>query len=309
MIILIAVIVATLAFIGYTITQQDSNQVKLSSLSSFGLKQLITKSNDLYYYNGSQIVRTTINDTSSAQIIDNNVVFVNASTNGKRIYYVKGIGINAKSYIFDLDQNTKKEYKQYNAFLWVNNQGKFVEFTKTTSNLLNESLIVEYRNLPYPTFESFSGIILGSTIKTNPELEGYKWDVVNSNSTPLKNIDILNAGSKPWIVSNYMVYLTDDNKFTTINQQGQKIESPESINQSQLTYEDNDMQMFAKFDKNNIIVGDINLKDGRVSNKRSYRVEKLIKDNSLNTTRQTQTYLYNNSLYIVVDGKVLEVSL
>ncbi len=308
-VLIIVIVVAILVAIIYPLTQLDSDKVKLSSLSSFNVRQLLAKNNDLYFYNGSQIVRTTINDTSSAQVIDNDVVFVNASTNGKRIYYVKGIGRNAKSYIFNLDQNTKKEYKQYDAFFWVDNNGKFVEFAKNTSNILNESLGIEYRNLVYPNFDSYSGIILGSTVKTSPELEGYRWDVVNKDSTNIKNLEILNAGSRPWVVNNYMAYLADDNKFNTINKHGQRVTSEESINYSQLTYEDGDQQMFAKFDKNNVIVGDINLKDGKVVNKRSYKVQNLIKNNSINTTKQTQAYLYNNTLYVVVDNKVLEVEL
>ena len=81
------------------------------------------------------------------------------------------------------------------------------KFAKNTSNILNESLGIEYRNLVYPNFDSYSGIILGSTVKTSPELEGYRWDVVNKDSTNIKNLEILNAGSRPWVVNNYMAYL------------------------------------------------------------------------------------------------------
>ncbi len=299
--------IATVAF--YPFTQLDSDKVIISTLSSFNVRQLLVNDNNLYYYNGSQIIKTTTNNTPTAQVIDNDVVFVSTSTSGKKIYYVKGIGKNAKSFIFNLDQNTKKEYKQYDGFFWVNNDGKFVEFTNNTSNILNESLKLEYQNLVYPNFDSFSGIILGSTIKTTPELEGYRWDVVNKNSTNIKSLEILNSGSKPWVVGNFMVYLADNNKFITINQQGQKIESNESIDSSQLTRMDSDQQKFAKFDKNNIIVGDINLKDGGVYNKKFYKVESLVKKNAINTAKQTQTYLYNNVLYVVVDNKVLEVEL
>lgn len=308
LLITLVIIIILLVLVIYPFTQLDSDKVKLSSLSSFNVKQLLAKNNDLYYYNGSQIVKTTSTNTGSAQIIDNDVVFVNVSTNGKRIYYVKGIGRNAKSYILNLAQNTKKEYKQYDGFFWVDNNGKFVEFRNNASNILNESLELEYQNLVYPNFESFSGIILGSTIKTTPELEGYRWNVVNKKSTSMNSLEILNTDSEPWVVSNYMAYLADNNKFNVINRQGQKVESNESIDFSQLTTEDSDSQKFAKFDKDNIVVGDVNLKDGVVTNKKYYRVKNLIKNNTVNTSKQTQTYLYNNILYLVVDNKVLEVS-
>jgi hypothetical protein len=302
-------IITTIVF--YPLAQLDSNKVKVSSLSSFNVKQLLANdNNNIYYYNGSQIIKMNTNETSSAQVIDNDVVFVNTSTSGKKIYYIKGIGKNAKSFIFNLDQNTKKEYKQYDGFFWFNNDGKFIEFTKNASNILNESLKREYQNLVYSNFDSFSGIILGSTVKTTPELEGYRWDVVNKSSTNMKSLEILNSGSKPWTVGSYMVYLADNNKFNTINQQGKKIESKESIDSNQLTRMDSEQQKFTKFDKNNIIVGDINLKDGSIYNKKVYKIENLVKKNAINTTKQTsQTYLYNNLLYMIVYNKVLEAEL
>jgi len=307
--IIIAIVLLVSGGVIYTISQQDSNKVKLSSLSSFSVRQMLAKNNELFYYNGSQIVRSDINNNNKSQVIDNDVVFVSPSINGKRLYYVKGLGKNAKSYILNLDQNTKREYPQYGAFFWVNNDGKFVEFAKNNSNILNESLVVEYRNLPYPTFDSYAGIVLGSTVKTTPELEGYKWSVVNNGSTNFKTLEINNSISRPWAVSQFLVYLDEDNKFTTINQQGQKVVTNESIIQSQITHEDSQEQLFAKFDKNKIIIGSINLSDGKVSNKNSYKIEKLIKDNSIDTTKQTQAFLYNNILYIMVDNKVLEVEL
>lgn len=185
----------------------SNSSAKLLSIESAESILAINKTS-IYVLNNKRIVK--LPSTSSGgvfSIIDSDVTYASASSDKNKIYYTKGVGLASKSFIFDILNSSTKEYQVYDEFFWKNNAGQFVKYQSGKSSVLSESLSTELSALPYSSFISYAGLVLGSSNTGTPETQGYRWVVVNKASASFSTLDILDykVETAPWVSGDYLL--------------------------------------------------------------------------------------------------------
>ena len=273
---------------------------------------LSINSSSIYISNNKKIIKLPLNEPGkSFDVIDSDITLTNTSASSNKVYYVKGESSNSKSYIFDTTSNSIKEYTLYDEFLWVGNDGKFVDLSGGTATILNESLGIDYKNLPYPSYNSFARILLGSTVTQTPETQGYKWNVINQESAGFKNLSIENykEETSPWSSGEYMLYTNSDDKLAIINNKGDIKTIDVLIDKKRLTNNDNDNQYYVEASQSILTIKALNLSAGSISDFKKINIASVLNANKLSTAEIRQVYYYNNSLYILISNKIMKVNL
>lgn len=285
------------------------NPVKLLPLS--GVDSLLALDNSLYFSSDKKIMAFSLTKGGSSSLIASDTTSVIPSPGGAKIYFSTGAGKTAKTYIITTDDASKKERSLPDEFFWKNNEGLFVEYVGPLSNIYSETKEKQYADLPFYSFISFAGIVLGSEGSETPEDQGYKWKVVNKFSAPFNTIEILDYKEEtaPWITADYLLYINSNNNLVSINKKGQRKTINSQIDKALLTSSPGDLQYFIDPSGDEIKIKSVNLSNGKISDIKSVNIGDLAKKNKINTSAITQVYEKNNVLYLLIDKRILSVNL
>lgn len=291
-----------------------NNSAKLLSIESAESILTINKTS-IYVLNNKRIVK--LSSTSSGgvfSIIDSDVTYASVSSDKNKIYYTKGAGIASKSFIFDVLNSSTKEYQAYDEFFWKNSAGQFVKYQSNKSSILSESLAVEFSNLPYSGFVSYSGIVLGNPYDEplDADESSYQWTVVNKNSASFKSLDIQDYKDEtsPWVSGDYLLYINNKDQTVIINNKNQRKPLDQLILQSKMTTMAGDNQYFVSSSKPGYIdISSLKLADGQVKLQKKVDVSGLLKKEGLGLENIKEVYSSDNSLYVLIGSKIMRIAL
>lgn len=290
-----------------------NNSAKLLSIESTESILTINKTS-IYVLNNKRIVK--LPSTSSGgvfSIIDSDVSYASVSSDKNKIYYTKGVGIASKSFIFDVLSGNTKEYQAYDEFFWKNSAGQFVKYQSGKSAILSESLSVEFSALPYSSFISYAGLVLGSSNIGSPETQGYRWVVVNKASASFSTLDILDYKEEtaPWVSGDYLLYINNKDQTVVIDNKNQRKTISQPILPSRITTTAGSSQYFVGVDSKPgyINISSLNLTDGQVKLQKRVDVSGLLKKEGLNLENIKEVYFSDDSLYVLIGSKIMRITL
>ena len=310
-----AILGAGVLLIGLVIVNNFSsaNSPKLLDVES-AESILVIRDTSIYVLNNKRIVK--LPSTSSGgvfSIIDSDVTYASASLDKNKIYYTKGVGISSKSFIFDVLNSSTKEYQAYDEFFWKNNAGQFVKYQSGKSAILSETLSVEFSALPYSSFISYAGLVLGSSNIGSPETQGYRWVVVNKASASFSTLDILDYKEEtaPWVCGDYLLYINNKDQTIVIDNKNQRKTISQPILPSRITTAAGASQYFVSVDSKPgyINISSLNLVDGRVKLQKGVDVSSLLKKEGLSLENIKEVYFSDDSLYVLIGSKIMSIPL
>jgi len=291
----------------------SNSSAKLLSIESAETILAINKTS-IYVLNNKRIVKLPSSSSGGVfSIIDSDVTYASASSDKNKIYYTKGVGITSKSFIFDILNSSTKEYQAYDEFFWKNNAGQFVKYQSGKSTVLSESLSTELSALPYSSFISYAGLVLGSPNTGTPETQGYRWVVVNKASASFSTLDILDYKEEtaPWVCGDYLLYINNKDQTIVIDNKNQRKTISQPILPSRITTAADASQYFVSVDSKPgyINISSLNLADGQVKLQKKVDVSGLLKKEGLSLENIKEVYFSDDSLYVLIGSKIMRIAL
>ena len=287
-----------------------SNKIGFLPINNSG--QILSIDKSIFYVGSGQLIKRPIRGSEyEIQILGTDIVYALASRDKSKIYYYKNDNSKMKAYIFDIKNNTTKEYKMYDFFFWQNNSGKFVTTNGDSSVIYSESLNIDYTQVPYNSFSSYAGIILGSLVTETPENPFLSWDVVNKASAKFKTLEIesFQEDTFPWVVGDFMLYNDLDDNLVIINKEGVQTNTKLGITESQITSSDSDDQFFYSIKGDEMTISSIKLSNSRVEKVKTLNLASALKQNNLKASDISQIYYADGALYIQIDGRIMDIQL
>lgn len=269
-------------------------------------KILSIKNDKIYYLNDNVlVVRNLNNNPQDILVISNDISLASPSISQNKIAYIGKISKDSKMNILDIDSNQVTTQPLYSSFFWQVDNLKLVDTKNSRSNIINNGK-VEYSNLPFSDFISYSNLILGSPLDQNPETNGYSWQIINPPNNSFKGISISDASSVPWVVGNFILYINNSNRLVRISNSGEFKNLNIDVSNSSITNQNKDDQYFVKQKDNKIEINSINLNNGNITNVKTVTINE--KDINL-SVGISQTYTDGESLYLLISNKILVVKL
>lgn len=297
---LIVVIVITWLFIS---PKKYSKILPIENVTNI----LSIKNNLIYYLNGDVLIARQLNSESEDfTVIGKDISLAQSSLGHSKILYIGKVTKDSKINVLDIESNQQTNSPMYDSFFWQIDNLKLVD---TNSNGLSSIISdgkIEYSNLPYSDFMSYSNLILGTLIKDNPELVGYRWQIINPPDNSFKQLIINNFTTKPWVVGNYLLYRDNEGILVRVNNKGDSLRLNKRINQSEITNNNSTLQYYVEVNGNNLDINAINLDDGSITKIKTIQVDDKVISLSSGVS---QTYENDKVLYILVNNKVMVVDL
>lgn len=281
--------------------------IKISSIDS-----ILNINEKITYLSNGQILAAQLGKSSlNSEVIDRNITSHYNSPDNNKTYYALSSGNNLKSYVLDYTNNNKKEFNLYSGFLWQENQPRFVNINNGKASILDESLNVVFSNLNYQNFISYSNIVLGQPENSDPDQESNTYNVINTNSTSLKSLDLSNImeDTSAWTNGKYLMYLNSDDKFVTIDNTGKKSTYDFALTDRQISSGNNELEYFIIFENTNAIIKSVNLSNGKISKVKTLNKEEIKSKTGVELEKINQIYKYNKDIYIVSNKQLLRVSI
>lgn len=305
LVLIIGVIVVSGLALLYFIPLSPAQHTVVKNIGNI-TKILSIKNGSIYYLNDDVIIaRNIFSEPEDFSIISKDISLASPSISQNKIAYIGKISKDSKINILDIDSNQVTTQPLYSSFFWQVDNLKLVDTKNSRSNIINNGK-VEYSNLPFSNFTSYSNLILGSPLDQNPETNGYSWQIINPPNNSFKGISISDASSVPWVVGNFILYTNNSNQLVRISNSGEFKNLNIDVSNSSITNQNKDDQYFVKQKDNKIEINSINLNNGNITNIKTITINKKDIDLSVGIS---QTYTDGESLYLLISNKILVVKL
>ena len=305
LVLIIGVIVVSGLALLYFIPLSPAQHTVVKNIGNI-TKILSIKNGSIYYLNDDVIIaRNIFSEPEDFSIISKDISLASPSISQNKIAYIGKISKDSKINILDIDSNQVTTQPLYSSFFWQVDNLKLVDTKNSRSNIINNGK-VEYSNLPFSNFTSYSNLILGSPLDQNPETNGYSWQIINPPNNSFKGISISDASSVPWVVGNFILYTNNSNQLVRISNNGEFKNLNIDVSNSSITNQNKDDQYFVKQKDNKIEINSINLNNGNITNIKTITINKKDIDLSVGIS---QTYTDGESLYLLISNKILVVKL